>query len=66
LTSSFLSLQAPTYQVYTGTAACRGWRFVQTVELSGSDDDGAYAISIPFTWWFLGASYTTVYVGTNG
>jgi hypothetical protein len=39
---------------------------LQVVELSGNDDDGSYPITIPFTWWYLGGAYSTVYVGTNG
>ncbi len=32
----------------------------------GTADDGYYQTTLPFTFWFFGKSYTTIYISTNG
>ena len=37
-----------------------------TVPTNGSNDDGYWTLTLPFNISYLGNSYTTVYLGTNG
>src|SRR6202008_4281442 len=37
-----------------------------TTPTSGSNDDGYYTVSIPFTFTLYGTAYTSCNIGTNG
>ena len=43
----------------------RGWHYISTWSLTHSIDDGSLSIPFPFSFSFLGTSYTEVYVGSN-
>jgi hypothetical protein len=60
LSKRMLYVQSPTAALRAGDALPRGWVSMTTV-MSDSVDDGAYDVSIPFSFTFLGTSYSRVW-----
>ena len=67
---TYLASPAWSDLILDGDAQTIGWGAVSvltsyTTYTSGSTDDGYLRVPLPFTFSFLGTTYTDVYVGTN-
>lgn len=66
LTSGVAPSNPSTITSITNVISGAGGGTAVTTPTSGTNDDGSFTLALPFSISYLGASYSTIYISTNG